>query len=209
MAKYEHVVYRGEKFWLQTTGRYFQSRRKGEVERLLHRRIWSDRHGPIPEGMVVHHIDGDWRNNDIANLALLSHSEHAAEHMRERLALPGAAERNAEWLDRARIAAAEWHGSDEGLAWHREHGKQTWEGRDPVDAVCSKCGATFQTYFPSRARFCSTACMQAVAFRRYFTEQRTCAWCGVEFMANRHRKTACCSRVCGNRLRGVIMRKAT
>ena len=62
------ILYAGERFRIQTTGRYYQSGRKGSPERLLHRRIWIDNFGAIPEGFVVHHKDGDWTNNRIENL---------------------------------------------------------------------------------------------------------------------------------------------
>ena len=197
MATRKFVLYRGEKFWLQTTGRYFQSGRKDAKERLLHRRIWTDRRGPIPAGYVVHHKDGDWTNNSIGNLELVLGSEHARHHKRERLAKPGGAEENREWLDRARVAAAQWHRSDAGVAWHVEHGKRTWAKRNAVTCKCERCGASFKSFWPDKARFCSSACAQSVYFRGYFTEERKCAWCGKPFMANRHRKTACCSRACG------------
>lgn len=201
MAQREFVVYRGQKFWLQTTGRYFQSGRKDDPERLLHRRVYVDNFGPIPEGHDVHHKDTDWRNNESWNLEAKIAFDHDREHMLERLSDPVAFAKNQEYLERARIAAAIWHGSPEGIKWHKKHGKETWLDRLPVEAICSKCGKQYWTYFPSRSRFCSSACMQAVAFRTYFTDTRICAFCGKEFMANRHRKTACCSTLCSNRKR--------
>lgn len=38
----------------------------------------------IPKGFVVHHIDGNKKNNDISNLALLSSSAHSRLHAIER-----------------------------------------------------------------------------------------------------------------------------
>lgn len=207
MAEREYVLYRGEKFFLQTTGRYYQSGRRDAPERLLHRRVWTDHHGAIPDGLVIHHIDGNWRNNDIANLVVIDHTEHMREHMRERFACPEYAARNAEYLNRAQRAAVDWHRSEEGLAWHREHGKRTWDGREPVDAVCTRCGAQFQTWFPSRARFCSHSCEQSAGYHKRFTLPRTCAWCGAEFMASRYKPAVCCSRTCNNRMRGAAVRR--
>jgi len=199
----EYVVYRGERFRIQTSGRYFQSGRKDADERLLHRRVWSDHNGPIPERHHVHHIDGDWRNNDIANLRLVEENEHQRDHKLERLAEPGAREQNAEWLERARLAAAEWHGSAQGLEWHRQHGADTWIGRPYQKLKCAECGTIFETRNPRGSKFCSRACWQRQNWRNrgYHTDARQCAWCGKQFMANRHRKTLCCSRLCSNRKR--------
>ena len=45
-----------------------------------HRAVWEAAHGPIPEGMVIHHINGDAKDNRLENLMLLSHSDHIALH---------------------------------------------------------------------------------------------------------------------------------
>ena len=37
-----------------------------------------------PKGMVVHHKDGDVKNNDISNLLLITQSNHVAIHNKER-----------------------------------------------------------------------------------------------------------------------------
>jgi len=39
---------------------------------------------PLKEDMVVHHIDGDRRNNDEDNLAIMTRKAHARLHARER-----------------------------------------------------------------------------------------------------------------------------
>lgn len=49
-------------------------------DRYKHRVIWEECNGPIPKGMVVHHIDGDRRNNDISNLKLVTRAEHSHIH---------------------------------------------------------------------------------------------------------------------------------
>lgn len=49
-------------------------------ERKLHRRIWQEANGPIPEGMHIHHIDGSRENNDLSNLQLVTPEEHYKIH---------------------------------------------------------------------------------------------------------------------------------
>lgn len=47
---------------------------------LLHRRMWEDAFGEIPEGWDVHHVDGCKLHNDLSNFECLPKSEHASLH---------------------------------------------------------------------------------------------------------------------------------
>ena len=40
---------------------------------------------PLQEGEIVHHIDGDKRNNDPSNLMVMTQSEHARLHFRKKV----------------------------------------------------------------------------------------------------------------------------
>lgn len=44
----------------------------------VHRLVWEEHHGPIPDGHVVTFLDGDRLNCDITNLELVSRADHAA-----------------------------------------------------------------------------------------------------------------------------------
>ncbi len=41
-----------------------------------HRLVWEQAHGPIPEGMMVIFLDGNTRNCELSNLALVSKEEN-------------------------------------------------------------------------------------------------------------------------------------
>jgi hypothetical protein len=45
--------------------------------------VWERHRGPIPSGMLVHHVDHDSTNDVIDNLRLLTRSQHIAEHRAE------------------------------------------------------------------------------------------------------------------------------
>lgn len=45
-----------------------------------HRLVWEENFGKIPEGCVVHHIDGDRKNNNIDNLAIMASGAHTRLH---------------------------------------------------------------------------------------------------------------------------------
>lgn len=47
---------------------------------LTHRQVWIREHGEIPKGYIIHHINGNKKDNRIENLELLSHKEHKVKH---------------------------------------------------------------------------------------------------------------------------------
>lgn len=46
----------------------------------LHKYIWEKTYGPVPDGMVIHHKDGDKLNYDLSNLELMDSTEHHRMH---------------------------------------------------------------------------------------------------------------------------------
>lgn len=63
-------------------GRYYQitSTKEGNARKLLHRLIWEDFYGEIPEGYVIHHKNGNKQDNCILNLQLMDGKEHLSLH---------------------------------------------------------------------------------------------------------------------------------
>lgn len=58
---------------------YRKSKAQGRTV-AAHRLIWELAHGPIATGLIVHHRNGDKRDNRLANLELMTHQEHSAHH---------------------------------------------------------------------------------------------------------------------------------
>ena len=47
---------------------------------LEHRRVWEQIHGPIPNKLIIHHINEDGKDNDPQNLQLTTRKWHFFHH---------------------------------------------------------------------------------------------------------------------------------
>ena len=73
----------GGPFHLDSRGYWISRDRVGKRSR-VHRACWEAYRGLIPEGWVVHHVNGDRLDNRIENLLAMSNSKHSALHRTER-----------------------------------------------------------------------------------------------------------------------------
>jgi len=207
--EYRGVMYKRNPESSEWSKRVYYLAPRGSGRSYLHRDVYVDTYGAILEGHHIHHRDFDPFNNVPENLVALSPSEHQKLH-RER---NGKFDEERLAIHRATTlkAAAEWHGSEEGRAWHREHGKRTWEGRSP-DGVftCPECGTEHAGYFanrgePTKERYCSSSCRQRgdrrQGKRENWGEEVSCAFCGNAFKRIPSTQQETCSRSCGAKLR--------
>jgi transposase len=63
---------------------YFRTLDREGKSRLIHRGCWEARHGAIPAGYIVHHKNGDPKDNRHENLACMSHRAHSRLHGRRK-----------------------------------------------------------------------------------------------------------------------------
>lgn len=75
--KHPYIIYKGRKFIQSQFGYYMTSARPALV---LHKEIWKDNYGVIPDGCHIHHKDHDKANNNIDNLMCLTQRSHASHH---------------------------------------------------------------------------------------------------------------------------------
>lgn len=52
----------------------------------VHRMVYECFYGPVPDGMVVHHLDANPEHNHVSNLALMSEYDHQSHHYPDRVA---------------------------------------------------------------------------------------------------------------------------
>lgn len=181
----DEIIYGGKRF--TRFGRYFRSSKE-----FLHRAIWEDSNGKIPDGYHVHHKDGDRDNNSIENLCCIPGEEHLSLHNKGHQRRP----------DAALAALVEWRKTDAGKSAQYEAGKRNEHFlRQKVEFVCDCCGKKFMSQPKGSNRFCSNACRSKqrrkdgadlVAF--------VCGVCGSEYMSNRFRPSKTCSISCSKKL---------
>lgn len=192
---FNDVIYR-----LMSNGKYYLSQSTTNSGRKkakgLHVAIWEYYNDKtVPIGCEIHHTDGNTLNNSIENLECLTTKQHAKTKNYAK---------QPEHLSRIRKLSKEWHSSEEGIKWHREHAKDSIFKRTKITLVCKMCGKEFETVVHN-ARFCSHNCSVKWDYRAKTKEIfKNCVVCGKEFTAKittRHKEgKITCSKSCASKL---------
>lgn len=197
----ETVYFNDLRFSRNNKNCYF---RNATTKERLHRYVWKYYNGDIPEGYDIHHIDGDKGNNDISNLQMLSVHEH------QRLHADKLTDKQREWRrnnlnENARPKAIEWHKSESGKSWHKEHiRKQHENGSFKKSLICTNCGKEFIGESKGGNSFCSGACKSMYRRKSYVDNiDKLCPVCSTIFKTNKYRPNETCSRSCANRYRWI------
>ena len=133
------VEWRGERwYWYKD---YYRNRRG----KLLHRELYIDEHGPLPDGYHVHHRDENKKNWALDNLVALPISEHIALHPR---------------------GFATWSLAQRSIASIADR-----ETKKPRRLRCIECDTEFEST-GQRAKVCRPACKQRNFYKRHPGYQR-------------------------------------
>jgi len=196
------VIYNGLVFTRdKKTGYYLSAKSIHEGKRIrLHRYVWITEKGEIPEGYDVHHKDENKDDNDIGNLVLLNGVKHQKYHSNKEM-LEHYDEYKERFMKFAQPAAAIWHGSEEGRAWHKEH----WDNHlkksieIKVTKKCVMCGDEYQVSSVMRdsSMFCSKKCKAKHRRDSKVDDiEKKCIICGNAFFSNRYEGIVTCTRKC-------------
>lgn len=74
------LKYDGRSWHLDKNGYYHGHTGHRGPAIMLHKYVWLKYNPEVPKGHVIHHVDGNRRNNEITNLKLLSHRDHDQLH---------------------------------------------------------------------------------------------------------------------------------
>jgi hypothetical protein len=158
--KRQVVVYKGIKFYRYPESKNLGTRNYFKAVLILHREIYKDFHGPLPEGMHVHHKDENPLNNAPDNLEALIGKEHNRLHAIGR----------SHWRKKSIITCKTC-----GKACEKSHSNKKREAdfcsplccsraatkasRKPIRKInCATCGREFETHI-KKQKCCSKKCI--------------------------------------------------
>lgn len=184
------LIYNNIRFHLGTAKRYYFAKING-VNWSLHRYIYSQHHGEIPEGYHIHHIDHNYLNNCIENLQALPARKHLQIH-------PASKETLEKWHKAGIEAAKSWHSSEEGRQWHNQHYINMKDNLyAKIQRKCINCQCDILTVKKNTNAYCSNKCKTAYRKKTGKDDiERECEKCGTLFKSHKYLGARFCSRKC-------------
>jgi hypothetical protein len=138
----EAIEYGGYVFTRRPGKKYFEcnkwdKERKRQWTDSLHRAIWRNTYGEIPDRHDIHHKDEDYNNNAIENLECIPKSDHARLHNR----------------------FAAFNGTAESREHHKRLTALIWANAKYKTYTCGECGKAFESRrINLPPKFCSKNC---------------------------------------------------
>jgi hypothetical protein len=151
----------GGKRWHRYNDGYYEYRGTRSLKRKdrqrLHRAVWESANGPVPEGYVIHHIDGNKGNNALENLEMVTKYEHTRIHAeRGDLYNPNPINLPTRTINCVDCGTAIERQSTKPIQRCKKCRYKIAEARRLRDATCKVCGKVFRT---RSGNFCSQRCV--------------------------------------------------
>ena len=165
----------------------------------LHIHKYTKEVGIIPKGYSVHHIDGDFNNNEASNYAIMFRGKHLSHHYK----MSSQEQKDAgtkRLLELAIPEAVKWHKSEAGKQWHKQNTDKLIYTKE-YTTKCIDCGTKFKSNLRRKPKHCSRKCQLKYQARRdraakKYHEDRVCQRCGKVFSVNKWSKAKFCSCEC-------------
>lgn len=148
------IMFNGIKYTLNKCGaKWYRS--TTIPRKMLHKEIWKDKWGIIPDGFIIHHIDGNPICNNIENLCAMSTSEHGNIHARESWDNREFFEYICKECNKSYFSMSKKAGFCSKLCYSRnaERNKKYYEER-----LCVICNNVFLTRKSKDTKTCSKSC---------------------------------------------------
>lgn len=176
------IEYNGRRYYYNKGYYYFTER--------LHRRMWEDAYGPIPEDHHIHHKNGNSADNRLENLECIPKREHHLLHFD--------VEKQLKILHSPEVSekAHRWHKTKEGRRTLGEYSKKQWLTRDFVTRKCVVCLKEHQTKNYGRSKYCSQKCRTKAGYWARIIGMN-CVICAASFRAEKGRSRTCSSKCAG------------
>ena len=175
------------------TGYYLSTKAIGGKRKRLHRFIWEYYNSEIPAGYDIHHKNHNKEDNEIENLELILSKDHQKLHGKE-LTDEQRRKKAENVVCKANPQAREWHRSEKGREWHKQHYESMKSELHTVkEYTCQQCGKTYKAVENGQNRFCCNNCK--AAYRRQAgidNVERECEICGQKFITNKYSKAKYC-----------------
>ena len=201
----KYAVFNNQRYVLRKDQGYFYKTQIIENKTkttMLHRMVYIHHYGEIKNGYSIHHIDENKMNNEIENLVCMKNSEHRKFHgslltekQKEKMRI--------NLLENVVPKSVEWHSSEEGIKWHKEHYEEMKDKlHQTAEYICKWCGKKYIAQKANKNMFCSQNCRNKDRSARGVDNiKRICKVCGKEFDINKYKKQDCCSYSCANKIR--------
>ena len=166
----EIAEYRGKKYYRYPDNKsiglslYFYHPYKDKTTESLHRAVYTNEVGDIPEGYHIHHKDGNQLNNSVENLVCIERSKHMSKHANESWENRETVQRVCEFcgktFDTRFLGPIRFCSAKCTTKWRHA------SGIDDEERVCEYCGETFMTNKYKKHRYCSNSCVAKGRYSR-------------------------------------------